>query len=428
MVYGAKTEYDEIVKRLKENTFLSSVRNNKLLMLFLEAKLNGGFERIVYDKLIVKKTAIKKARNIAKIDDYFKKDFDKLPEKELLNFRDLLNNDEIKCCKTLIEWKQEGNRKTPHYKIIKTGKPLSYRTKKDYVSNFKEFLEFIREYCLKIEGKELKDITKFFKIRQPTDYQEVKVNFIPKQELYTLLNNIKNQHFKALVQLNIMSGARPCEILNIKYGQGYNLYKNTEGKWIIHLPKMKGVSGTKFPFVIDMYEEELYPYFDNLKLKSGDKVFTTTNDSFRSLMKHYSTKYIGKNYTPKILRKTARMMRTNAGNSEQWINKLMGHSPNSNVQAHYVNYKGIETDETAREKLKEQQYPTLKQDYESLKLELNALKERQLEMEGIKFIWNTYHEGITNQEMKEFIEGKRREKGLPSWDEEARRFLAIFKS
>ncbi len=101
-----------------------------------------------------------------------------------------------------------------------------------------------------------------------------------------------------------------------------------------------------------------------------------TEETIAKLMRHYSTKYLNYKYTPKILRKTARMLRTNAGYSEQWINKLMGHSPASRIQAHYVNHEGIKNEPLANEKLKAQQYPSLKRDYEKIKLEMQAQKEQ----------------------------------------------------
>lgn len=374
--FEKKEYYEAIINEIKNNKFLTTQRNNKFLLHYLEAKLNGGYGRIEYEKIAGFKTCIKKARNIVKIDEFFKKDFDKITEEELLEYRGLLNDNKIMCNKTLVEWKKEQGTNKAHSKIISTKKPLSYRTKKDYVTNFKEFYEFIKEFCFKEEGKTLQDITKYFKIRRPDDYSDVVVKFIKDEELNIFLNSIKNRDFKAMIQLSLMSGARPCEAINIRYGTGHNLYKNSKGKWIIHLPKIKRISYKKYAFEIDMYEEELYPYFNNLKLSEGELVFKTTEDSFRKLMKHYSNKYVGKNFTPKILRKTARMIRTNANYPEAWTNKLMGHSPNSKIQAHYVEFDGIKNDKEANERLKAQQYPHLKEDYEKLKLEVKAQQER----------------------------------------------------
>lgn len=375
-----KQDYQTLIKNLKEGEYLSTNLNNELLYQFIQAKLNGGYGRIQYDKVVGEQTALKKSRNLSRIDHYFKKDFDKLTEKDILKLRQDLNDDNIKAFQTIIEWKiDENGKQYSQIKLKKTDRPLSYRTKKDYVINFKEFYDFLIEYYRKEKNIELKEITKFFDVRKSSDYNEIKVDYIPDNELEILLSNIHNRDFKAMVQLNIMSGARPCEILNIKYGKGGNLYKNTKGEWIIHLPKIKRVSYKKWPFKIDMYEEELIPYLNNLNLKEGQLVWKTTSDTFRKLMKHYTTKYIGKHYSPKILRKTARMIRTNAKYSESWINKLMGHSPNSKIQAHYVTYDGVDNDQEANDRLKEKQNPNFKTRIQKLEMELKASRKREEE-------------------------------------------------
>ena len=98
-------------------------------------------------------------------------------------------------------------------------------------------------------------------------------------------------------------------------------------------------------------------------------------------MKHYSNKYLKKNYTPKVLRKTARMIRTNAGYTEQWINKLLGHSPGTKVTGHYVNHAGVKNEPIANEKLKAQQYPSIKKEYEKIKLKMQAQEQQMTTME-----------------------------------------------
>ncbi len=368
------SEIKDIKNQLENNSFLSTPKNNKLLLGFIEAKQNGEYERLVFERSINDdSTAVKKSRNLKKIDDYFQKDFDTITEDEIIEYRKLLNEDKIFKNITQVKWKD----KKPYFQIKKTNKPLKFRTKKDYTSNFKEFWKYIQEYHFQKTGKELPNITRYLKMKKPEDFQTIKVEFIPDDDILTLLNNIRNRNFKAYIQLSLMSGARPCEAIKIKFGD--NLYKD-KGKWIIKLPKIKGVSYDKFPMVIDMYEDELIPYFKSLKLKEGDYVFKLTPQTIQKLMKHYTTKYLNKPYTPKILRKTARMLRTNAGYTEQWINKLMGHAPGTKVTGHYVNHSGLKNEPIANEKLKAQQYPSLKRDYERIKLQVQAQQEQMAEM------------------------------------------------
>jgi hypothetical protein len=374
------TQWKKLEARLEKGTFLSTPFNNKLALLFLKAKENGGYERIVYNHRCIFQTLIKNARNLARVDGFFKKDFDKINEKELLKYRDLLNDDKVYSYRTRISWvekKIKGKvKKLPIHKVEKTDKPISYRTKVDIQVTFIKFNEFMREYFYQEKKEELKDITSFFTVRRPTDFKEVTVNYIPDDELHTFLDNIHNRELKSLIQLSLMSGARKCEALSIRYGKSYNLYKNQEGKWIIHLPKIKKISYTKFPFIVDMYEEELCPFFENLCKRDGELVFSITDKTYSRLMNYYSEKHLGKKYTPTVLRKTARMIRTNAGYSHDWINKLMGHAPGSKVQGHYTNYEGIKNEPEANEKLKAQQYPSIKKDYENLKLKIKAIEER----------------------------------------------------
>jgi hypothetical protein len=375
-----KLEYEHIIKRLENKDLFSTSKNNDFVLEFAKAKLNGGYGRLTYKNSIVKKTIVKKIRNLTLIDRFFNKDFDKLNEDDIIKLKNDLNNDIIKKNKTLINRKDN----IVSFEIEKTNKPLSYRTKKDYVTNFKEFFQFVIEYVYQTSNKkiELKDNTRFLNIKQPEDYSDVKINFITDEELNILFNNIKNIHFKALIQISVMSGARPIEALNIRYGKEYNLYKNNQNRWVIHLPKMKRLSYKKYPIVIDMFEDELYPYLDNIirNKKESELIFKMTFNTFSKLMKHYTIKYLNKHYSPKILRKTARMIRSNAGYTHDWINKLMGHSPNSRIQAHYTNYDGIETDDLANEKLKDRLNPTLKEEYNKLKLKMQAQEEQMNEM------------------------------------------------
>lgn len=405
--------YNLLIENLKNNQYLSTPRNNKLLLEFIKSKFNGGFGRMIFNSRIADKaTAIKKARNIKKFEEHFKKDIEKISEEEFIEFRDLMNNKKVFADKTIIVW----NKGNSQFKIEKTNKCLSFRTMEDYKINFNEFYQFIREYNYQEQLKEIKDKTKikempdnmrYFKVIRPKDHKRVKVNFIPDDELITLLNNIKNRDFKAFVQQSIQSGARICEARNIRFGREHNLYKE-KGKWIIHLPQVKRNSGEKFPFEIDMYEDELVPYYERKTkdLKEGDLVFKYTEATISRLMIHYTTKYIGKKYTGKILRKTARMLRTNAGYSEQWINKLMGHTPGSKVVAAYINQSGIKQEDDANERLKGQQYPGLKKEYENIRLQMKAQQEAMKEMkEQMK---NILKSQATKEELRENI--RRRKK------------------
>lgn len=380
-------QYGRIVEQLDLKNYLSTPKNNSLLKLYLESKFNGGFGRIIYDKTIASsRTALKKAITIRKVDSFFRKDFDLISEDEMLKFRDELNADGLKANKTMIE--RDITKKNVSFRIAQTERALSYRTKCDIRINFIEFYRFIMEYHYQenkaaIDSGNLKaldDITRFFRLKRPSDYNEITVNYISDDEIRTLLGAINNHVLKAMIQMSIMSGARPCEILNVRYGRKHNLYRNNDGNWVICLPQIKRVSYKKFPFVIDMFEDDLCPYLNNLSVNEGDLVFNMTEDTFRKLMLYYTGKYLGKKYSPKILRKTARMIRTNAGYSHDWINKLMGHAPGSKVQGHYLNYQGIKNEMDANDRLKSQQYPSLKRDYEKLRLEMQAQKEQMKEM------------------------------------------------
>lgn len=380
-----ETEY--IKEQLKERKFLKFPINNDLLLGFLEAKKCGRYERLIYKtKAGHDKSQLRHIRDINRLEKIFSKPFIELTQKDIIKLRDDLIEDRIKKSKTNIIWEydEKAGKNRSHYEIVQTDKPYSYSTKMNFRANIVSFWKYVMEWSYHNQDEELPDITSYFIIPQADDYVQVKVDYIdPDNELQVLLDNIKNRKFKTLVQLCIMSGARPIEGINIKFGKSYNLYKNKEGKWVIHLPKIKRVSYAKFPFVIDMYEDELYPYFDNLKCKPGDIVFNMTSATFSKLMRHYTSKYLGKTYTPKILRKTARMIRTNAGYSHDWINKLMGHAPGSKVQAHYTNYEGVKNEPIANEKLKAQQYPSIKREYEQTKLKQQALEEQVNNMQKL---------------------------------------------
>jgi integrase len=360
---------------LDSNEYLSTPRNNLLFKEYIKAKFNGGFGRLVYEKAIAsKRTAIKKSLCIRKVDHYFRKNFDEITEDEMVIYRDLLNDDKICAQKTKC-------RSSKNFIVEDTGIPLKYRYKCDIKNTLEEFYRFIQEFIYQESGKEFPDIMKYFVLRKPDDYKNIIVDFIPEEDLDKLFGIIPTKNFEAFIKLGIMSAGRPCELISIRFGRSHNLYKNREGKWVIHLPNIKRVSYKKFPFVIDLYQDFLCPYFDSLDLKEGDLVFTYTENSFFRLMREYTKRALGRPYPPKILRKTARMIRVNAGYSTDFINKLMGHAPGSSVISHYLNYEGVKNDNPlAEQKLNEMQYPSLKKDYDKLKLELQAQKEQMKEM------------------------------------------------
>lgn len=386
------THYQRIMTALENNDYLSTPRNNLLFKEYIKAKFNGGFGRLVYEKVIAsKRTAIKKGLCIRKVDQFFQKNFDAITENEMVKYRDLLNDDKIFSQKTKCRFNQ-------NFIVEDTDIPLKYRYKCDIKNSLVEFYRFIQEYVYQESNQELPDIMKYFVLRKPDDYKNIVVDFISEEGLDKFFEIIPTKKFEAFIKLGIMSAGRPCELIKIRYGRGHNLYKNRDGKWVIHLPNIKRVSYKKFPFVIDMYQDFLYPYFESLDLKDGEIVFGYTENSFAKLMKDYTERALGRPYPPKILRKTARMIRVNAGYSTDFINKLMGHAPGSSVIGHYLNYEGVKNDNPlAEQKLNEMQYPSLKKDYEKLKLELQAQKEQMKEMMDLilkKGIKNLKDQGV----------------------------------
>lgn len=374
---------EKIMTQLQANTYMSTPKNNKLVHEYLSSKFKGGYGRLIYRrKMTSPMTANKKANTMHMIDKHFKQDFDTITEDDLIEYRDLLNNDKIKA--TLTKFTADNNPKSKrHVKAVtnNTEEPISFRRKQDYIETFNEFWLFLTEYVYQTERKrKLPDITRFFKLQRPAEHEEVKVRFIPfnenNDELNTLLSSLDNRHLKAQIAASIMSCARPCEICSVKFGSEHNLYKNNEGKWVIHKPRVKGVSYKNFPLVLDMYEDILVPYFETQHYNDGDKVFKYNEASFRRLMRYYTKNKLGKEYSPKILRKTGRMIRTQAKYSYDQINKICGHAPGSKVQKHYLNYDGLELDDESETRLKGLQYPNLKREYDEIKQRMAAMEER----------------------------------------------------
>jgi len=99
----------------------------------------------------------------------------------------------------------------------------------------------------------LQDIMRFFRLKR--DKTRLKIKYMTMEEVLKLKDYIKNGDFKALVLMTIASAGRPCEVIKVKYGE--NVYKNKNGKWVIHLPEVKGVSYQKFPIELQMFDDEL---------------------------------------------------------------------------------------------------------------------------------------------------------------------------
>lgn len=386
---NSNKQYAKLLESLQNENYLSTSLNNKLLFLFLKHKQLGRYGRLVFPiTMNSERTGLRIALHIKRFDDFFKTDFIELTEDNICKFRDALVDNTIYQNKTIVKW----NNGSYTAKVEKTTKPLSYATKLNLRSILISFAHFLKEYCYQQNIPPMDDIMGYFTIPRESDYKDVKVEFIPSNQINELLENIRNKDFKALVMFCLASGARPIEALNTKYGE--NIYKNTEKRYVQHLPCLKRISYRKFPHILNMYEEYLYPYFDR-NYSEGDLVFKITSATFGKLMHHYTEKYLGKRYTPKVLRKTARMIRSNAGYTDDQINKFMGHSPSSKIQDHYTNYEGIEDNPDAGSNLKKVEYVNFKQDQQELKLKLEALQQELLEIKAKQII--EYEENKSNK-------------------------------
>jgi len=380
---GIVDQYELRLQRLRANGIFKHSDNNKYVLEFVLAKQNGGYKRLNYKLRAESPNSILRLiQHLLRVEDYLDKPFHKVTEKDIVQFRDDLNHDKVFKKKTITKNKKGF---VPEINVVRTKEPLSFDTKRHMRNAWVLFWEFLTEYFYhKWNKSQLPDINKFFKLSRGEDYRSVKVDFIPADKLNTFLEGITNRDFKALVMFCLTTGARPIEVINVKMGT--NIYRNEGGEWVQHLPNIKRVSYKKFPFKIFMYEEELVPYF-NMKekqLKTGDKVFNISSQTFYKLMRYYSKKTLGKTYTPKILRKTTRMLLEKTSLSPLEKRKIMGHSPDSTIDLHYTNYDGINLDDVSLGKLTEYTSPTLKQQFDELKLkdlgrdkEVEQLKESQ---------------------------------------------------
>lgn len=173
--------YLRIMAGLDSNSYLSTPRNNLLFKEYIKAKFNGGYGRLVYEKVIAsKRTAIKKSLCIRKVDLYFQKNFDDITEDEMVKYRDQLNDDKIFTQRTKCRSFQD-------FIVEDTDIPLTYRYKCDIKNTLEEFYRFIQEFVYQESGEDFPNIMKFFVLRKPDDYKNIVVDFIPEESLEKIL-------------------------------------------------------------------------------------------------------------------------------------------------------------------------------------------------------------------------------------------------
>lgn len=377
------------MRSLEKGTMFKLKENNKLVHEYLTAKLNGGYERIVYQRIITLSRAYKINNMLKLIERYFNKPFTELTEKDMIRFRDDLNNDKVMSEKRKIL--KKGNKRNP----------LDYGTKEDIVSDFKAFWIFLQEYYEK-KGKILPDINRFFRVRRPSDYRELKVDYLSIEQVNKLKQGIRDPQFLSCIYLALMSCARPCEIINVKLGD--NVYKE-KGKWIVYLPRIKGVSYKKYQFVIDIYAEQIIPYLEEcLKTKKkGDKIYDYTPAQLRMRVSRLTKKVLKREYSPKILRKTGRMIRHWSHWDTELINKLSGHRAGSDIIQNYINHEGLEVPQTLSDKSQSITNPNLYEDMNNLKSEQTAnqeaIKSMQKQIQELEKYQKMYIETIKNKGM-----------------------------
>lgn len=369
------------MERLKENKIFSVKANNKFVLEFLNARKNGGYERLMFKKSADSpSTNLRVMQHLIKCEEILSKQFDLVTEDDIQKLRNKLNENALTSKKTSIK-KTKGSF---DWKTVQTNKPLSYDTKRQMRNAWLMFWNFLTEYVYQTSNKKrkLEDVNKYFSLTKDEDYRDYKVEFIPLDRLEFLIQSINAPKFKALIMFSLATGARPVEALRAKLG--INVYRGEDGEWVQRLPNIKRVSYKKFPFKFFLYRDELTIYLNQVsnKLKHGDVIFDYSYPTFLNMMRYYTKKALGQAYSPKILRKTSRMLLEKTNLSTLQKRKFMGHHPDSKIDQHYANYDGVDIDEESLGNVDKYSSPTLKQELRNLKLKDEGREEKMQSLEN----------------------------------------------
>lgn len=334
------------------------------------------------------------------------------------DFQDITKEDIASVYKGL----EEGTLET-----IKGKKNLSYKTRKDFYGRvFKGgFFNFIGKDNL------AKEVIK----RRFTEASEVK--FFDLDTLRVIADNAATGSQRLAYWVLFDTGIEVMALCQLKKNNFEWIQDKDEGYYILHVPKEISKKLRK--------QRDIYIHFNETNqllktqmepLKDDERLFNFKPPALYHALKlvvdkfNLKTKPESKSITIKDFRSSMATYFLQQNWTSDEVKARLGHSPSSTEIDRYVNYLGI-NQRKQREKGKEISLKEVNERYQELEekfrhlLELN--RKQELEIEAFKVVTQTIFEGFNAEEIKKVVDEHRKKKGMPSFEEDARRGMEELK-
>jgi integrase len=347
-VFKTYEKAQKLFETLNAGKLFKFPEDTAIIKRYVSAKFQGNYRHIMYDCNCPEKTVYKNLLVLKKISNLVQKPLQSLTEDDVIELQTKLNQNVVYC--------------------NDSKKPISLPYKKDLVKVLKQFWTFYRTYAKHEEGRNVDNISEFFRIRKEKNLNPL-VKFLTKQEVDILANDAHNLKMRALIKCFFESGARTIEILNLRRSNcNYDVHKKC---WIIKLPNMKGISTAKLPIELDYANADFGSWLVHKKLTDENFVFSYSYDYFRNYLARKGRALLGRKVTPKMFRKSCAMHLVNLDINEQYIKSHMGWSASSKAISHYIDQKAIQKPDKLKNAYTGE---TSGDELESLKLKLKQME------------------------------------------------------
>lgn len=307
-------------------------------------------------------------------------------------------------------------------KTIKGKSDLSFKTKKDYYGRvFKSgFFKFIGkdEMAKKVIKRKFNEATE--------------VRFFDLDTLRVITDNAARNAHRLAFWLLFDTGMEVMALCQLKKSNFEWIQQDKY--YMLHIPKEISKKSRK--------RRDIYIHFNetNELLKSYLETLKDTDNLFKfkppalyhalkSVVDKYQlkTKPENKSITIKDFRSS---MSTYFLQLDGWttddIKARLGHAPSSTEIDKYVNYLGI-NQKKQRKQAEQATIKDLEAQYKKMEESLRHMQQKHenqtLEIQALKVAAQTLFSGLTPQEVRDIVNQKRKEKGMITWEEEAKKGL-----
>lgn len=312
-IHKSQDGFEYYYNRIDKESSLSKRQKDQIKKFILEAQIGKNSKKKVGTHRL-----ISNLQTFFKLGEYFKKDFDKLTEQDLIKFYQDLEQDKIRA---------------------KSGKPYKASSKDDTIRNLKRFLKWVWP-----EGK-YKQRASWIK-----QYNEVpEMRALSMEEIKKLAKGFKLPRDKTLTMFLGDSGCRIEEALNLAIKDVEKKTKDNGQEYFIINVRISKTKPRKIsvPLCSEMLNEWLQQH-PNMKDKEA-YLFPATYDAYRKALRLTAKKILGENVTPHQLRHSSASHYCKVINNPYKFCYRYGWAFNSDMAKRYIDREQLE--EQAQEEL-----------------------------------------------------------------------------